>query len=1118
MDADRLFRVFESSFSQDPNVRIGAELELRQLEQTPGFINVLIQLISPENTLTTNVIKLAASIYLKNRIKSSWKARPASTNEPTLSLSDQDKLALKQQLLPLLTTLCQQDSSNGTVQVKRQIIDVLNQIISHDFPQQWSTLPQQTIELLDNPSQSHIETGLITTNCLFSTLRFNSRAIEISETVLPSLVTLLMPRLLNLSRQILNINPTDSTSLSTQGELIKLVVKSYKNSISYALVEPHQSNEFLLPWGSLLLELVQKQIPIELLPKDLEERDLHSWSKIKKWSCFSLNKLFERYGNPTCLPKNMLKRYGLFAENFIKQFATEILKVYLNLIQQIVQGQWVPTKVKHYLLSFLEECVKPKVTWLLVRPHILDLVKQFVFPLVCLTEEQIEQFSQDPQEFAKLNFGGKLISSFSLSLPFVYQPLTKTENTDFIQDMYTSPQTSALNFISTLVEIRPQQTLKPLLNFIQQISMGYQQGQVGAKEKDGVLRLLVCVASKAVKSKTIAPMMESFFTMFILPEFKSQVGFLRYRVCQVVERYESNDMKWQKRENLELTLNSLMECVTDPELPVRIQAAIALPELVRYEDIRNSMVPNIGRVIQELLKMSNEVDLDALTNTTRSLVGEFQQEVTPFAVELTQSLTESFNRLVQESLEQRQKTLNQPNEEEEINFDDEKMLVQMNLLKTIEQLICSLEGTELLDKVELSIVPALEIVIRNQMVELYDEVYEILDSLTFFQKKINPSMWSLFEATFVTFNADATDYVHEMSGFIDNCVTYGSNVLSTNTEYRKLLINFYNTIMSSTNLGADDRIVASKLSDSILLNLHGQIDEILPLIVEKSMFVLKLNQTSTHQQDLNHFIITKPLFLHCLLNLVMCICYNTSMTLIFLQNQTQEQENLQIFLNEWFKSLNQLNRVHDKKILIQSVCCFLNWLQLNQNSSNLINNVDEFLKMALIVFKDFPQALIHKREQERNFAEAGESSDFDPDEFNETDDEEFDLQDENDEEENQNQINDEDVKDSTTRYLDMLDEAQARKNQNDQDDDDDQSLNSTWSEEVLWSSPLDEIDAYVLFTTTLTNLEREAPQLFQRATASLTTEQRTQLEQIGVRAMRGGERADIEAPVQVQQH
>lgn len=89
-----------------------------------------------------------------------------------------------------------------------------------------------------------------------------------------------------------------------------------------------------------------------------------------------------------------------------------------------------------------------------------------------------------------------------------------------------------------------------------------------------------------------------------------------------MERFESCDMKWETRsvrasaaqsprrhradvslplQNLLATLHNVMACVTDTELPVRIQAAIALPELVRYDDIRASMVPNIGRIIQGTL-------------------------------------------------------------------------------------------------------------------------------------------------------------------------------------------------------------------------------------------------------------------------------------------------------------------------------------------------------------------------------------------------------------------------------------------------------------------------------------------------------------------------------------
>lgn len=81
--------------------------------------------------------------------------------------------------------------------------------------------------------------------------------------------------------------------------------------------------------------------------------------------------------------------------------------------------------------------------------------------------------------------------------------------------------------------------------------------------------MLSSLAHTAVKNKKIAPMMESFFTTYVLPEFKSPHGFLRYRVscrscavlrgleltrffggrqvCEVVEKYESCDMKWDKR-------------------------------------------------------------------------------------------------------------------------------------------------------------------------------------------------------------------------------------------------------------------------------------------------------------------------------------------------------------------------------------------------------------------------------------------------------------------------------------------------------------------------------------------------------------------------------------------
>ena len=51
--------------------------------------------------------------------------------------------------------------------------------------------------------------------------------------------------------------------------------------------------------------------------------------------------------------------------------------------------------------------IKPKSTWDLLKPHVFQLVQSFAFPLICLSEEEVEQFSEDPQEFARTHFGGE---------------------------------------------------------------------------------------------------------------------------------------------------------------------------------------------------------------------------------------------------------------------------------------------------------------------------------------------------------------------------------------------------------------------------------------------------------------------------------------------------------------------------------------------------------------------------------------------------------------------------------------------------------------------------------------------------------------------------------------
>lgn len=66
-------------------------------------------------------------------------------------------------------------------------------------------------------------------------------------------------------------------------------------------------------------------------------------------------------------------------------------------------------------LTIPAHSINPKSTFALLKPHIPSLIEHFIFPLVCLSEEEIELFSDDPTEFSRQFFGGPF--DVSLSLP-----------------------------------------------------------------------------------------------------------------------------------------------------------------------------------------------------------------------------------------------------------------------------------------------------------------------------------------------------------------------------------------------------------------------------------------------------------------------------------------------------------------------------------------------------------------------------------------------------------------------------------------------------------------------------------------------------------------------------
>jgi len=188
--------------------------------------------------------------------------------------------------------------------------------------------------------------------------------------------------------------------------LLHYILKAYMKTTLIQL-SPHQmSNESLVPWGRLFFQVINLQIPKDAVPLDEDERERCEWWKAKKWAYATLGRLYRRYGDPSQLPSTLKEEYGAFADSFVNTFAPEIIKVFLHQVELYVSAQaWLSKKCQYHIFSFFSDCIKPKSTWHLIKPHFETLVSSFVYPQMSFTHAKEELWHSDPVDLVRQQVG-----------------------------------------------------------------------------------------------------------------------------------------------------------------------------------------------------------------------------------------------------------------------------------------------------------------------------------------------------------------------------------------------------------------------------------------------------------------------------------------------------------------------------------------------------------------------------------------------------------------------------------------------------------------------------------------------------------------------------------------
>ncbi|KAL2834288.1 armadillo-type protein [Aspergillus cavernicola] len=959
-----------------------------------------------------------AGVYLKNRINRGWS--PHEESPLRAPIPEEEKPGFRERLIPALVST--------PPNVRAQLVPLLQKILQHDFPEQWPGFLDITMQLLSTNDASSVYAGL---QCLLAICRVYRFKAGEKRDEFDKIIEHSFPQLLSIGSKLVDEESVEAA------EMLRIVVKSYKHAIYFELSPHLQSHQATVDWCTLFLRMIAKQPPANSMMESKEERDLSHWWKCKKWAYANLNRLFIRYGNPTTMSKTSNPDYSQFAKSFISTFAPEILKGYLQEIDKYVsKGQWLSNPALSYTLIFFEECVKPKAMWDHLKPHMENLIAHFVFPILCQTDEDIELFQTDPSEYLhrKLNY---------------YEEVS-------------APDVAATNFLVTLTKNRKKQTFS-ILTFVNGVVSKYESAtddQKLPREKEGALRMIGSLASVILGKKSpIADQVEYFFVRHVFPEFRSPHGFLRARACDTLEKFEQLD--FQDPNNLMIIYRNILESMTDSELPVRVEAALALQPLIRHDVIRTSMQQNIPQIMQQLLKLANEVDVDALANVMEDFVEVFSAELTPFAVALSEQLRDTYMRIVGELLER-----NAAKGEEDTygDFLDDKSITALGVLQTIGTLILTLESTpDVLLHLETILIPVISITLENKLYDLYNEVFEIIDSCTFASKSISHTMWQAFELIHKTFKAGAELYLEDMLPALDNYVAYGSQTLVENPVYLAAVVGMVEDIFRDEKVGGVDRICGCKLAETIMLNLRGYVDQYIPVFIELAMRVIDAGEART-----------KSYRLHLMEMVINAIYYNPVLSLQVLEAKGWTNK----FFSTWFSNIENFRRVHDKTLSIVAITSLLT-LKPGNVPTSVQQGWPRLLQGVTRLFQTLPAAV-------KNREDSTKESDFTYEEEEEDDEgNDWDGEIEWTEQDEAGPGPESDVPDESAAYLDFLNK-EAQKFGSFAGDEEDEELD----EESLLETPLDKVEPYGLFKQVFLNLQQEQPQLYENLANVLSEEEK----------------------------
>jgi len=513
-------------------------------------------------------------------------------------------------------------------------------------------------------------------------------------------------------------------------------------------------------------------------------------------------------------------------------------------------------------------------------------------------------------------------------------------------DDISSPVPAAESLLHSLCKTRKGILNSVMAAFLQIIN----NPNITPREKDGALHMVGSLADVLLKKKIFKDQVETLLVTYVFPGFNSPNGHLRARSCWVLHCF--SDIKVKDPQNLakimQMTANALL---TDPDLPVKVEAAVALQMFLMSQPDSNQFIESqIKNITLELLKIIRETENEDLTNVLQKIVCSFTDQVSPIAVEICQHLATTFRQVLEAD-----------------DSNDDRAIMAMGLLNTMETLLSVMEEKpEVIAQLHPIVLQVIGHVFQNAISEFYEEAFSLVYDLT--SKNISPDMWKLLELIYQLFEKDGLDYFFDMMPTLYNYITVDTPAFLSNTNHVLALFNMCKTVLTSNAVTEESECNASKLLEVIILQCRGRIDECIPSFVELAL------------GRLIREVKTSELRTMCLQVVIAALYYNPRLLVEILGKMTMPNTNdtiLSHFVKQWIHDTDCFLGVHDRKLWVIGMCTLIT---MGDAKPQVLSEVSGEIIPALILIFDGLKRAYEARAEAEEEEETDEEDEGDDDE------------------------------------------------------------------------------------------------------------------------------------------